>query len=63
MWMIAYLFLPSRRLKAAGRKKESGDRRRNPACQRSGRRSLSSSHAHHPYTARIAMRLSPTLNT
>lgn len=32
MTMIAYAFLQSRRLKAAGRKKESQDRRHNPAC-------------------------------
>jgi hypothetical protein len=47
--MIAYLFLQSRRLKAAGRKKkESGDRRHNPACQRSDRPSSTSSSALHP---------------
>src|SRR3546814_668754 len=39
MTMIAYAFLQARRLKAAGRKKESGGRRHNRACQLSDRRS------------------------
>ena len=37
MNMIAYAFLKSRRLKAAGRKEKSGDRRHNRACQPSGK--------------------------
>jgi SRSO17 transposase len=37
MTMIAYAFLQSRRLKVAGRKKESGDRRYNQACPPSDR--------------------------
>ncbi|GLS35786.1 hypothetical protein GCM10010869_13750 [Mesorhizobium tianshanense] len=37
MTMIAYAFLQSRRLKAAGRKKESQDRLRNQPCQLSGK--------------------------
>jgi len=44
MTMIAYAFLQSRRLKAAGRKKESQARRRNRACQPSGRQSSTCSH-------------------
>ena len=48
MTMIAYAFLQTRRLKAAGRKKESGDRRHNPACQRSDRPSSTSSHDRQP---------------
>ena len=48
MTMIAYAFLQSRRLKAAGRKKkESRNRRRNRACRQSGKRSSTSSHAPH----------------
>ena len=51
MTMIAYAFLQSRRLKAAGRKKESGDRRRNRPCRPSGKLSLTSSHDLHPSDA------------
>lgn len=39
-------------------KKESGDHRHNPACQRSGRQSLSSSRDRHLCTARTATSLS-----
>jgi hypothetical protein len=49
MTMIAYAFLQSRRLKAAGRKKkESQDRHHNQACRPSGKRSSTSSHDLHP---------------
>src|SRR6202012_4773875 len=48
MTMIAYAFLQSRRLKAAGRKKESGDRHHNRACRPSGNPSSISSHALRP---------------
>ena len=47
MTMIAYAFLQSRRLKAAGRKR-SQDRRHNQACRPSGKRSSTSSHDLHP---------------
>lgn len=43
MTMIAYAFLQSRRLKAAGRKKEARDRHHNQACRPSGKRSSTSS--------------------
>lgn len=45
MTMIAYAFLQSRRLKAAGRKKESGHLRPNPVCPPLDEQSLTSSHA------------------
>ena len=49
MTMIAYAFLQSRRLKAAGRKKkESQDRHHNQACRPSGKRSSTSSRDLHP---------------
>lgn len=49
MAMIAYAFLQSRRLKAAGRKKKgSQDRRHNPACRPLGKPSSISSHDRRP---------------
>ena len=39
MTMIAYAFLQSPRLKAAGRKKKTGNRRNNQACLLSGKQS------------------------
>jgi hypothetical protein len=60
MTMIAYAFLQSRRLKAAGRKKESGDRHRNPACQRLDRPSSTSSHARLPRDVHTASDCSPS---
>jgi len=48
MTMMAYAFLQTRRLAAAGRKKkESQDRRLSPACQRSGKPSLNACSDHH----------------
>ena len=60
MTMIAYAFLQSRRLKAAGRKKKSGDRRHNRACRPSGKPSSTSSHGLHPGDAPTARNSSPT---
>ena len=60
MTMIAYAFLQSRRLKAAGRKKESGDRRHNQACRQSGKQSSTSSHGLHPGDAPTVRNSSPT---
>ena len=54
MTMIAYAFLQSRRLKAAGRKEKSGDHRRNRACRPSGKPSLTSSYALRLGNARTA---------
>src|SRR5829696_8786301 len=51
MTMIAYAFLQSRRLQAAGRKKESGDRHRNQACRPSGKLFSTSLHGLHPCDA------------
>lgn len=62
MTMIAYLFLQSLRLKAAGRKKESGGHRHNPACQRSDRPSSISSHGLQPDDARTVRSPLPTLS-
>jgi SRSO17 transposase len=59
MTMIAYAFLQSRRLRAAGRKKESGDRRHNQPCRPSGKPSLTSSLGHHPSDVLIAISYSP----
>jgi len=60
MTMIAYAFLQSRRLKAAGRKKkEPGDRRHNRACPPSGRPFLISSRGRRPIDAHIATSHSP----
>jgi len=47
MTMIAYAFLQSRRLTAAGRKKEPPDRPRNQQCQPSGKPSSTPSRDHH----------------
>ena len=60
MTMIAYAFLQSRRLKAAGRKKESGARRHSRACQPSGKPSSTSSHGLHPGDARTVRNSSST---
>ena len=60
MTMIAYAFLQSRRLKAAGRKKESGDHRHNRACRPSGKPSSTSSPGLHPGDARTVRNSSPT---
>ena len=52
MTMIAYAFLQSRRLKAAGRKKkESPDHPRNRPCQPSGKPSSTHSRNRHQYDA------------
>ncbi len=51
MTMIAYAFLQSRRLKAAGWKKEPQDHRLNPPCQPSGKRYSTSSRDRHPCAA------------
>lgn len=56
MTMIAYAFLQSRRLTAAGRKKESGDHRRNQACQPSGKPSSTSLLGPRRHAARIVTR-------
>ena len=65
MTMIAYAFLQSRRLKAAGRKKKnSQDRHHNQACRPSGKRSSISSHDLHPdnvLTVTGSLRISPSL--
>ena len=65
MTMIAYAFLQSRRLKAAGRKKkESQDRHHNQACRLSGKRSSTSSHDLHPdnvLTVTCSLQISPNL--
>ncbi len=60
MTMIAYAFLQSRRLKAAGRKKESGDRRHNRACRPSSRAFSTSSHGLRPDGVLIGKNSSPT---
>ena len=52
MTMIAYAFLQARRLKAAGRKKESAAHRHNRACQRLDKPFSTSSHGRHPADAR-----------
>ena len=46
MTMMAYAFLQSRRLTAAGRKKRSGAHRLSPRCRRSGRPSSTTSAGH-----------------
>ncbi len=48
MTMIAYAFLQSRRIKAAGRQKESRDRRHNRPCRPSVKPSSISSHGLRP---------------
>jgi SRSO17 transposase len=53
MTMIAYAFLQSRRLKAAGREKESGARRHNRVCQPSGKPSSTSLHGLHQGNAAL----------
>ena len=55
MAMIAFAFLQSRRLQAAGRKKESGGHRHSRRCRPSGKPSSNSSHAHHPADALTAL--------
>ncbi|OOC65415.1 hypothetical protein AS855_03510 [Brucella intermedia M86] len=52
MTMIAYAFLQARRLKAAGRKKESAVHRHNRACQLLDKPFSTSSRGHHPADAR-----------
>jgi hypothetical protein len=59
MTMIAYTFLQSRRLKAAGRKKKSGDHRHNRACQPSGRPFSTSSRDLPQSDVRIVIGCSP----
>ena len=61
MTMIAYAFLQSRRLKAAGRKKESGDHRHNRACPPSGKPFSTFSHSLHPDAAPIVRNSLPDL--
>ena len=64
MTMIAYAFLQSRRLKAAGRKKKSQDRHHNQACRPSDKRSSTSSHDLHPdnvLTVTGSLQISPSL--
>lgn len=51
MTMIASAFLQARRLKAAGRKEESADRRPNRACQLLDKPFLTSSRVRHPANA------------
>ena len=59
MTMIAFAFLQTRRLKAAGRKKEPAGLRLSRACRLSGKPSSISSHDHHHSDARIVERASP----
>lgn len=55
MTMMAYAFLQSRRLAAAGRKKESPAHRLSPRCRRSDRPSWITSVSHHRGDARTVM--------
>ena len=61
MAMIAFAFLQSRCLKAAGRKKEQGGHRHSRRCRPSGKPSLILSYDHRPHDALTAINPSPSL--
>lgn len=62
MTMIAYAFLQTRRLEAAGGEKGPVDHRSNRACQLSGRRFSTSSRGRPRYDAPTARRISRNMS-